>query len=293
MVWTTRNWSNSSACLWSHIDRTVKFQYTIPFAGLALATATACFAQFSFETGSLKDPIVIPLVFDGRTAGSMTLPAGTKVILLGEAGGRLQIGCRAGMKWVEAAQVERTGRAVIPNSDLPAEIASPQATAPVQQFVCPRRRTAQRASSSLRPSKGLPTGKESVPSTNSTFERQVLAMTNQERTKAGLPALVWDEELARAARYHAADMAAERYFEHDSYDRINGNLKKVGDTFERIARFSSRSRSENIAFGSPTPAEVMQSWMHSPGHKRNILDKKVLRLGVGFIHGYWVQDFGK
>ena len=54
---------------------------------------------------------------------------------------------------------------------------------------------------------------------------------------------------------------------------------------------------ENIAYGYPTAAAVMKAWMHSTGHRRNILNKRFTKIGLGMARSadgtpYWVQDFG-
>ncbi|MCC6751300.1 MAG: transporter, partial [Deltaproteobacteria bacterium] len=57
---------------------------------------------------------------------------------------------------------------------------------------------------------------------------------------------------------------------------------------------------ENIALGQPTPAQVMKSWMTSPGHRANILGP-FTHLGTGYVpcgtgafaKPYWTQDFLK
>ena len=55
---------------------------------------------------------------------------------------------------------------------------------------------------------------------------------------------------------------------------------------------------ENIAMGYPTPRAVMKGWMSSEGHRRNILDKRFRKIGLGLARTadgtpYWVQDFGR
>jgi uncharacterized protein YkwD len=137
---------------------------------------------------------------------------------------------------------------------------------------------------------GCAQGNEVVPADNAAYEQRVLELVNQERRRNGLPALTWSESLAQAARYHAADMATDDYFEHDSYDRVNGRLVKVCDTFERIRRFG-HGLAENIA-GTSTPEAAMRLWMDSPGHRANILSRNTT-LGVGYYQGYWVQVFGR
>jgi uncharacterized protein YkwD len=54
---------------------------------------------------------------------------------------------------------------------------------------------------------------------------------------------------------------------------------------------------ENVAMGQTSPEAVMQSWMNSAGHRRNILNPDFQELGVGYAEGggrpYWVQVFAK
>lgn len=152
--------------------------------------------------------------------------------------------------------------------------------------------------------KGLPKGDEKIASSNENFEQAVLRLVNEERRKRRRAPLVWNENLAYAARYHAKDMAADNYFSHDSKDQTRwGNHKKIGDVSDRVNKFIDPNkifaRSENIAVGQRSPEEVVRNWMSSPSHKRNILDKEAKYLGVAYIvvpnsewvH-YWVQDFG-
>lgn len=99
---------------------------------------------------------------------------------------------------------------------------------------------------------GMPNGNENVRSSNASEEQILLKMINQERIKLGMEPLVWEEKLAQAARYHAFDLGSQKYFDHNTYDRVNGELVKVGGTFTRIGRFYNASslNSENIAAGS-------------------------------------------
>lgn len=150
-------------------------------------------------------------------------------------------------------------------------------------------------------SQSCPTGNEREISVNPDFERQVIKLTNKEREKRGLKPLEMDESLSYSARYHAKDMAVEDYFDHDSFDRKeNGQLKRVCGTFERIEAFANfGTMAENISAGRTTPEAVVEGWMKSPGHRKNILNKNFKKLGVGFYqtndseyHYYWVQNFG-
>ncbi|MCH2021752.1 MAG: CAP domain-containing protein [Saprospiraceae bacterium] len=151
--------------------------------------------------------------------------------------------------------------------------------------------------------KGLPTGKERIESSRKDFEREVLQLVNKERKKRKLKALLWNTQLAYAARYHAKDMATDEYFDHSTKDRLpNGRHKTICDVFERLDKFSEArifSSAENIAAGENTPKQVMKSWMSSKLHKRNILDKEAKYIGIGYVEirgsyyeDYWVQCFG-
>jgi len=145
-----------------------------------------------------------------------------------------------------------------------------------------------------------PTGEERVAVVNSAFEKEVLVLTNKERKKRGLKPLEWDKTLAYSARYHAKDMAIDNYFDHDSFDRKGKRLVKVCGIFERIESFINYPYlAENISAGRLTPEEVVKAWMKSTGHRKNILNKNMTRLGVGYYYKedaeyghYWVQNFG-
>ncbi|MFE6157721.1 CAP domain-containing protein [Streptomyces sp. NPDC056486] len=119
----------------------------------------------------------------------------------------------------------------------------------------------------------------------------VLRLTNAERTAAGLRPLAPDPLLTVAAQGHSADMVARAFYSHTSPDG--------GEPWHRASAAGSTHRAigENIACGQRTPAEVVDGWMNSPGHRANILKPSFTHLGVGFAGGgsagtYWTQLFG-
>ncbi len=150
------------------------------------------------------------------------------------------------------------------------------------------------------PYRGCPTGTEFIAAPDGAEkEADVLRLVNAERERLGLNPVERDPRLELAARFHAADMATDDYFSHDSQDRSGDSLSTSCGTFDRIRKFAPNGFSENIAAGSSTAEGVMQQWMNSPGHKANILRENAKYLGVGyFAHGesryghYWVQNFG-
>jgi uncharacterized protein YkwD len=121
---------------------------------------------------------------------------------------------------------------------------------------------------------------------NLTFEQQVLQLTNQERAKAGLPALKANTELNYAADKYAELMAQRNYFSHTGPDG-----SKPWDR-AKVVGFEAQTMGENIAAGQKTPQEVVQAWMNSPGHRANILNPRYTQLGTGFDKNFWVQNFG-
>ncbi|MBP2370120.1 CAP domain-containing protein [Pseudonocardia parietis] len=114
----------------------------------------------------------------------------------------------------------------------------------------------------------------------------VVALTNTERAQAGCPALTTDPRITAAAQAHSEDLAANDYFAHDSQDGR--------DFADRITAAGYDSPgAENIAMGQQDAASVVQDWMDSPGHRRNILNCSLTTIGVGLADGYWTQNFGR
>ena len=111
---------------------------------------------------------------------------------------------------------------------------------------------------------------------------------NRERAAQQLPPLKWDNALAKAARQHASLMAEESNLAH----QLPGEPPLHQRAAQAGARFSLVG--ENIAIGPLAPA-IHTGWMHSPGHRANILDVHFTALGVGVIADngelYAVEDF--
>ncbi len=126
-------------------------------------------------------------------------------------------------------------------------------------------------------------------------ERAIRACVNQERTKRGLRPLKDNRVLDRAAHFHASNMAKFNFFAHTDIWRH--------DPFARIAAFDTRHtldypQGENIAAGDGSARAACVAWMHSAGHRANILDPDYTVMGAGFARSrrgyrtYFVQDFG-
>jgi uncharacterized protein YkwD len=118
-------------------------------------------------------------------------------------------------------------------------------------------------------------------------EAQVLALVNDQRAAAGCGAVTADDKLAAVARAHSEDMRDRGFFSHVNPDGL--------DPFQRAERAGITARAENIARGQQDAAAVMDAWMNSAGHRANILNCDLTRLGVGIAEGsggpWWTQLF--
>lgn len=119
---------------------------------------------------------------------------------------------------------------------------------------------------------------------------QVVNLVNSERAAQGLMALQKDSRLAALAQQKAEDMAKNQYFSHTS--------PTYGSAFDMLkaAGYSYKTAGENIAMGQKSAASVMDGWMHSSGHRANILHTSYEKIGVGYAVSadgmpYWVQIF--
>lgn len=132
-----------------------------------------------------------------------------------------------------------------------------------------------------------PTQTTQTTNTLSAYEQKVVDLTNQERSKNGLAALKVDTALSKVAREKSLDMSKNGYFSHTS--------PTYGSPFDMMKQFgiSYQYAGENIAMGQRTPEEVVQAWMNSEGHRKNILSANFNYIGVGYVESgnYWTQMF--
>lgn len=125
------------------------------------------------------------------------------------------------------------------------------------------------------------------------YGRRVLTLTNERRARHGCRALRWQYQLQRSAQQHTDLMSARDILSHLLASELGlvARILRVGyHPWSRLA--------ENIAVGYTTPAEVVKAWMHSPEHRRNMLDCRLRDLGVGvrlddYGTVWWTQDFGR
>ncbi|MFG3119094.1 CAP domain-containing protein [Streptomyces sp. NPDC048197] len=207
-----------------------------------------------------------------------------------------------------ALSVSPSERATLPASRGSARAAVPGATGPTTPTTSPspHRPAKSPTRKADSPGSAAPTGHPSAAASaaatprptasvsdgtgsESSAEAQVLALVNQERSRAGCSPVTADPELASLAQRFSDDMARRGFFDHTDPD---------GHTpWDRAeAQGISDLGGENIARGQATAQAVMDTWMHSPGHRANILNCEYKTLGVGAHFGpggpWWTQDFG-
>ena len=101
------------------------------------------------------------------------------------------------------------------------------------------------------------------------YDREMFALVNAERAKAGVPALAWFEPARTTALSHSADMMASGSFEHDA--QLQAEMGAVGCTYVGENIFYERKGDYRSGVRSPEAAYSMSRYMASPGHKANIL----------------------
>ncbi len=118
--------------------------------------------------------------------------------------------------------------------------------------------------------------------------QRTLTLINNERAQEGLSPLKWNEHLAEASQRHAQLLARNRQLSHRFPDEapLQQRLADVGLRFERAG--------ENVAVNYNAEGAHL-AFMHSPGHRANILNTSYDEVGVAVVNDgdllYVVEDF--
>ena len=118
------------------------------------------------------------------------------------------------------------------------------------------------------------------------LSHKVYEIVNQERIKAGVKPLRFNDKVYKAAMIRAKE--CHKYFSHI---RPNGK-----DCFTALSEAGVKQNyaGENIAVGFSSPKSVMEVWMQSIGHRSNILNPVFTDFGCGVCNtGEWTQFFCK
>ena len=116
------------------------------------------------------------------------------------------------------------------------------------------------------------------------IERAILELVNEERAKVGANPLQLDDTLQATARGHCDDMFFRNYFDHADPDGLSP-ADRISEAHRQLIGLTG----ENIWMGTnidlsdqkKTAASIMNDWMHSAGHRDNILKKTYTHIGVG------------
>lgn len=122
---------------------------------------------------------------------------------------------------------------------------------------------------------------------NFDYAYEVFEIVNKERAKKGVKKLTWSDEIAELT-----DIRAEELDEKYSHERPNGErCFSIFDEYD----LTYSTAGENIAMGQRSPEQVMDAWMNSDGHRKNILNKDFTSMAVGCYSSngllHWVQLF--
>jgi uncharacterized protein YkwD len=123
--------------------------------------------------------------------------------------------------------------------------------------------------------------REPVALTVSSMERRAFELINDERAKNGEAPLVWDAELCRMAELHSQHMAQQNFFSHVGPDGMS-----VANRARALGLQNWTSLGENIAYnrGFDDPVVfAVQGWMHSEGHRANILNANFNHSAIGVV----------
>lgn len=97
--------------------------------------------------------------------------------------------------------------------------------------------------------------------------------------------LKWNAKLEAAALKHSVDMYKKSFFSHMAPDGTRG-----GDRIEKEG-YKWAAFGENIGTGYKTERAVVQGWLESPTHCKNIMSKMYKEMGVGRVGTLWTQAF--
>ena len=137
---------------------------------------------------------------------------------------------------------------------------------------------------------------------SSATEQEVLELVNSVRAEgytcgeqpmSAAPPLRANAVLTRSAQKHSEDMASAQSMTHTTPE--GARHYAVGQSpFERMSQegYRYRAAGENVAWNYPTPESVVNAWLASPGHCRNIMNPAFEDMGLGLRDLYWTQTLG-
>ncbi|TMU24988.1 CAP domain-containing protein [Halomonas sp. ATBC28] len=133
-------------------------------------------------------------------------------------------------------------------------------------------------------------------------QQEMLSQINEARSQArqcgdqqfeAVESLAWSCKLEAAAKSHSQDMAENDYFSHTDPEGA-GIEQRVGNQ-----DYVWQAVGENIAAGLISVSAVVEGWLDSPGHCRNIMNDAFTEMGMAKAEDsesrystYWTQTLG-
>lgn len=116
------------------------------------------------------------------------------------------------------------------------------------------------------------------------YTEEVIRLVNEERAKVGAAPLEMDKTLMRAAAVRAEEIKS-------LYEHTRPNGEKFSTVIKEIDKnYTKTYLGENISVRWLTPESAMNSWMHSEGHRENILRSEFKYIGVGYYYDEDSED---
>jgi len=125
-------------------------------------------------------------------------------------------------------------------------------------------------------------------------EKRTTQQTCGDQTMPAVDEVTWNDALTLAAQSHSESMANFDYFDHTGIDdsTVGTRVTDQGYSWSYV--------SENIAAGQTTAQNVVDAWMGSDGHCKNIMSENVTEMGLACASNsgskynyYWTQVFAK
>ena len=99
--------------------------------------------------------------------------------------------------------------------------------------------------------------------------------------------LAWNDQLEKAAKRHASDMYSNHFFNHTGSrgETLKERVNATGYKWSFIG--------ENISWGYHSVKEVVEGWIYSPDHCRNMMHRDFMEMGAAREGTYWVLNMGE
>lgn len=102
-----------------------------------------------------------------------------------------------------------------------------------------------------------------APANTAAMANEILKYINEYRRRKGLPVLSMNATMKAEAQKHSENMANRRTsFSHNGFQ---GRIKRISSSLNGIG-----NAAENVAMGSHSARQVVNEWLTSPHHKKNI-----------------------